>query len=243
MTIFAALLLLPLQTAPPQAATPAPVAGVDAERIAVAGQVARVTNSEALTTAQIDKMLNETFPKVFGGDPDMAALEKEYPGLIKALIAAVGPPLRAQTMRELPKLWERLAGVYARHFTTAELRELLGFYPGPAGTRLIAGVARSMDYSELMTDMMRNDTSVVTAEGMLAGQRAGVRGALQELTSEDRAQLVQFGLSETGRKIWRVTPELRAIVVAWSNEGTAAEEALIEKIAADTVTAFIGEKK
>jgi hypothetical protein len=58
-----------------------------------------------------------------------AAIERDFDAIMTVLVEGMGA--RAS------ELSEPLAGVYARNFTAAELRELIVFYRSPAGQKLV----------------------------------------------------------------------------------------------------------
>ena len=86
-------------------------------------------------------------------------VERDYDAIMPLLIASMDARLN--------EIIDQVAAVYARNFTTEELREVVAFYRGPTGQKFVQKLP------------------LITQESMLIGQRFG-----QSLSAEIRARMV-----------------------------------------------------
>jgi hypothetical protein len=212
-------------------AAPAPVAVIPAETLALARQLAAVTNSEAMTGAQVTRMIREALPPLFASDPDMQALEKEYPGITKRLLEAAEPMLLEEAMRTLPKLWDRLAALYAARLTPAELREVTAFYSGGIKDRMMAAAANgAIDTTGLIKEAMASPEGTISKDSVMSTVTRGAKDVLANMAPADRAALVRFGSTPAGRHYNALAPEAVTIATAWANEPSPETDAKLMKL-------------
>jgi len=226
-------------TAPPITAAPV-AAPVSAEQRKLALELARAMNSEELTRAQISKMLDDTLPKTFAATPQFAAMEKDHPGVTKAVIEAMRPIIVTSTLARLPSLWERLAPIYTRMFSVAELHTLLDFYTSPAGARVIKTMGEGADYSRMLGDMVANNNSVVTSDGVTAGVQSGVAQVIRSATPEDMKAMIALVATSAGKKLPMLNREVQAASIAWGNEPEPELDAQVESAVKDAVVKYLG---
>jgi hypothetical protein len=239
MTMLLAALALTLQAAP-AAVAPAVHTAVDAVRKARGLELARMLNSEELTRAQTEKLLDETLPKLLAADPDFKAMEKEYPGITKAMLDAMRTVVVDEVMQSLPALWDSVSVIYAEELTAADLGEAIAFFRTPAGTRLIENITREADLSEMLKTLIADDEAKVTESALRTEMRASATKTVGKLNTEDRNALVNFGWSPAGVKIRTANKRVMSVVAAWSNETTPEGDARMEKTMTDVVEKFIG---
>lgn len=241
VSLIAALLLAAAAPISVAAQAPASVA-VDAEHEKIAGELTRVLNSEALMRAQIGKMLDDTLPKTFAASPDFAAMEREHPGITKAVIDAMRPIILNGTLSRSPALTARLTPIYARSFTTAELHTLLDFYTSPAGQRVIKAMGEGADFSRLLSDMIAND-GTATTEGLRAGVQSGAAEVIRTATPDDIKTMEALFATSLGAKMRAVSPKVQAESVAWGNEPDPELDAQVESAVKDAITRYLGKPK
>ncbi len=229
MTLILGLMLA--QSALQVSAMPPPLMVQRAEHQALALEIAKLLNSEALMRLQAKKLFTQTYPNTFAATPEIAALEKEHPGAIAAITDALKRVSMENVTASLPDLWARLTPLYARTFTTTELRKLLDFYRSPTGARLINAVARDTDYSSMVqkaindaTTTGRPEASGVTSEGLRASQAGAIRGAVGNASKNDRAVLLEFRRSGLMPKLSSLSREIAATGAAWANERSSADK-------------------
>lgn len=217
-----------------------PVASASPEQQKLGAELARVLNSEELTRAQIRKMLDETLPKTFADTPQFAAMERDYPGITQAVIAAMGPVILDGTLKRLPSLWDRLVPIYTRTFSAAELRTLLDFYTSPAGMRLLKTMGEGADYSRLMGDMLAHGNTTVTTDGLAAGVQTGIAQVVRTSSPEDVKAMVALAATSAGKKLPGVNQQVQAEAAAWGNEEDPKLNAQVQAAVKDAVVKFIG---
>lgn len=214
-------------------------ATADAEHQKLAGELAGVLNSEELMRAQIGKMLDDTLPKTFEASPDFAAMERDHPGVTKAVIEAMRPIMIKSMLTRLPSLSARLTPIYARSFTTAELHTLLDFYTSPAGTHVIKAMGEGSDFSRLVNDMVASKNGTATPEGVHAGVLSGVAEVVRTATPEDMKAMEALAATSAGKKLHAIGAEVQAASLAWGNEPDPELDAQVESAVKDAVIKFI----
>ena len=242
--LMGAAIAMTLAPVAPAATTATPAAALgDAEHIKLANELTGVLNSEALLRAQVSKMLDDTLPKTFAASPDFAALEREHPGVTKAMTDAMRPIILSGTLTRLPTLTARLAPLYAQSFTTAELHVLLDFYTSPTGMRVIKAMGEGADFSRLLGDMVANNSSTVTTEGVRAGIQSGAAEVIRTATPEDIKAMMALAATDTGKKMRELAPKIQAASVAWGSEPDPELDAQLESAVKDAVTKYLGKPK
>lgn len=236
----AALLLAPA-TASAQA-TPAPAPAIDPARKALAYELAQLLSGEAIVMTQVRRVFADALPKGLIADPNIAALEKERPGVVKAMIAAMEPVILRHMKIELPRLWERVTPIYAT-LGESDLREAMAFYRSPTGARVIDIMMAEVDYAPLFRGMAESGDYEVRSEDVNATLMTGASKVSAGLTPEQRAATVAFGASPAGRRIIALTPQVNAAMLTWTNEPSPALDAELEKVAVAALTDFMARPK
>jgi len=233
------LAALALAIAAPQAAPAVPVAALtDPVRKARALELARMLNSKAVTRIQLDKMLGETLPTLLAADPEFKAMETDYPGITKAMIDAMRGIVVEEVMQSLPELWDKIGAVYAEELTVADLDAALAFFRTTAGARLVEGVGREGDLSQLLKTMIADDDATVTEAALHSQVRTSATKAVGKLSTEDRSALINFGWSPAGAKLRTANARIMPIATAWSNQSSPESDAKMEKAMTDVVEKF-----
>jgi len=216
-------------------------AAPDAERSALGRKLAEVLNSEALTLAQADKMLDQTVPGLAASNPEMAFMEREHPGVLKAVADAMRPIIVEGTRKKLPELWKRLGAIFAGGMTADELHAALVFYQSPLGARIIKVMGEDSDFSQMLSERLRNDQSDITEQGLRTGLMKGAAGVINRLPQADILAIARFMRTPAGGKIRELTPQIQAAAVAWGNESDPAIDTQIEQAVTRAVGRFVKE--
>jgi len=237
---MSALLLLAamVQTAPvPIVAPPpaGPVAAPSARALALGRDLAEVLNSEALTRVQLDKMLSESVPQVFAKDPQMAAIEKAYPGAAAALIAALAPVIREVTIAALPGMWRELAPIYAARLSATEIEQLLVFYRSRTGIRLIDAMGRGADYSTALSRVVASGTSDISPADLRSGAAPGIAEVVRSASAEDGAAMVALTRTSAGAKLPAITQAVHERITQLANARDPETEKRIEALTVRTL--------
>lgn len=240
--ILAPLFLIGGALAPVPAAAQTATVTVDPVRRALGHELAVLLNGEERTLAMALRALDEAMGPAMLADPDIAAMEKEYPGLVKACVEAMRPVLIRYTRASLPELWDRLAVLFATEMTEAELRAAIAFYRSPTGAKMLKVMEEQVDYGPLLTDMAKSGNYDVSPEALSRTARAGAQHLYTELSEEQRDEAARFAASPAGRKVVVLVPRVMAIHAEWSNESDPEFEAELEKVLVETVEKFTGMK-
>jgi hypothetical protein len=227
---LAAALLLPAATpalAQTQAA-PSPA------RLALGRQLAQVLNSEAMIERQVATFA-DMFVAMLSSDPDVAALEKEYPGAIQVMTKAALPVVTAATRKSMPQLWDRLAALYAANLDEAELREAIAFYSGPIGMRVIAAINAHADLTPMMRDAVASENGTVSSGAMRETLGKTVAIAVKALAPADRNALAQFNFTPAGSRLNGLKPQVVQIATEWTNAPDPELDAQVEAVVGEAL--------
>jgi hypothetical protein len=116
---LAACLVLTLMSA-----VPAPAQSPDS--VAAAKDLMVVMHSADNFKTIMPQLMAALKPAIVQGRPDV---EKDYDALVPALLGAMNSKLN--------EMIDKIAGIYARKFSAAELNEVANFYRGPTGQKFV----------------------------------------------------------------------------------------------------------
>lgn len=236
-------LALGLTTVPlPAQQAPAPAAAIDPARRALGRELAELLNGEAMTMGMLERTLDETMPVAMLADPNVKALEQAYPGILKAMIAAMKPLLVGEMRAQMPGLWTMLGDLYAENLSDGDLRAALAFYRSPTGARIIDFMSRKTDMSPLIEQMISNGDYSVTEQGLKDSTMTGASKVATALTPNEIAETTRFGLSPEGKRIIALTPQVNKRVAEWSNAPTPELDARLDKAVAAVIEKYTGQK-
>ena len=239
--LFASALAFAL-AAPGQAGAPTPAVAVaiDPARRILGLELAQLLNSDAMSRAQIDHMLSETFPAALAADAAFKELEKDYPGISRATLDAMRPIVTAEVVKGLPTLWNSLGAIYAEEFTEGELNEVLAFFRSPAGGRVIENMAREVTFGAELQAMLASEQNDISETAMRTGLAAGAVKAVRKLSEEDRKAVAAFGWTPAGAKLAATKKRILPVLTAWSNQTSPETDARMEKAMTEVIEKFIG---
>lgn len=181
-------------------------------------QLAATLNSDEVTKIQFDKMFSKTMPDAMRQVPTYQVLEKQYPGIIMAIVDGSRPIIEAETRKEAPQLIDRLGTLYASYMTDDELGNALDFYGSPTGKWVIETVATNSDATAVMqkaiddpdAKMVPDDVTKSTINPALPTLVAGMTPDRLKATSA-------FVATSAGRKIKALQPQVNQISADWAN--------------------------
>lgn len=229
------------EATPPTQLVPAPAATPMQGSLALGVEIATLLNNAESTRRQTTKVFDETMPAVLADDPNVAALEVEFPGITQRMLDAMQSEVETQVVAGLPDLWNRLGTIYAGSLTDAEMRELLIFYRSPTGQWLIDGIVTGADFSKWLGTVMTNPDVEITAGDLRSAVQGGhvQAGLVRTMTAEREADLRKLFATSAGRKVLALNPKLLEVGAAWSNESTPEEDARIDAIVDGVIAEFI----
>ena len=127
---LAACLALTLMSAGPAPAQSSP------DALAAAKELMTAMHSADNFKTMMPALMGALKPAIVQGRPDV---EKDYDALVPVLLGAMNSKLDA--------LIDKVAAIYAKRFSAAELREVTNFYRGPVGQKFVAQLPGIMQES------------------------------------------------------------------------------------------------
>lgn len=224
---FVAAMLLLVPVAHAQQAPPAIVSAAVKQR---ADTLARILNSEALIIgdAKSDAQVIALVEQLFAGNAELAALQKEYPGIGQEMMVAILPILNKSSRDRLPVLWERQSALYAANFTAPELDTLIAFYSSPTGQKMVQLMQAQLKPTNSIAEMAKHPDFKASPSAVLSDVSATVPKILESLDDSDKAalrKLMQSGLLD---KLKALSLSTQKIALDWYDETAPGEEEAIE---------------
>lgn len=206
----------------PAAAREAPVAipAAEANRLE-ADKLARLIYPEMLNRAITAYTIAHIVTPAYHADPGLRSLEKDYPGIIDAMIAAIRPVFAQGRVDALPALWTKTAAVYTSNLSREELQEAIAFYESLDGQRLAAAEREAIASAPPPT---------------LSDQ--GDPGRLSETLADDVHLTRSFDATATERKLATLQPRIDAIIAAWNEVPAPATDARVSAALSKVVASF-----
>lgn len=239
---LAAILLALAPLAVPGMACAQAQTAVSPEHLALGHELAKRNNDEVSAVNQVSAMLVSA-AKIFAENKDLRELEKEYPGAIKKMLDAMAPVIREETLRALPRLWDRLGAIYAANMTEQELRDAIAFYSGPVGVRLRAAMIGNLDMNAMLSEVLADPGKDISEKALGASLGSTAQGAVRALSSADQQALAQFAFTPAGAQIQRLNAQIIKAASDWSNEASPELDAKLEKITEDVVAKILDKEQ
>ncbi len=214
-------------------------------RMPAARELAQLVNATSLVEEQLDALLGNMARQAFATDPSLSALSQEYPGADRAFVEAIRPIMAEELARMMPAYNEATAGFFASNFTQAELGELLTFWRSPAGQALVSSVSGAADYSSMTKEIVDQISTpgadfTISENAITKDKQDAAMAGLGRLSASHRAAVIRFGLTSTGRKLARLSPQRTEIDRQWANRELSAEAmARMEKEVPEALLAFM----
>lgn len=240
MSLLLALLLAAAQPAAAPA-QPAPDAGVSSPAVRPDSMaLTRLVNPEELTIKMLVRSFEDSLRTMVGSNEDYLALEKEYPGVSEAVVAAMLDVMRADAIAELPKMRERYARFYAEHFSPAETAELIRFYSSKTGQRLVAAKLTKLDAKPLTGELLKSPDGQVSKDHIQAMNRAASGSIAEEITPEDLAALKEFSQTPVFRKLTSARGAMEQLEADIANEPDPELDKALEAATERAIAKFMG---
>ena len=220
------LLGLLLAIAPAQAA---PAAGTPAVALAdgATALAAAVLPTETLIAARLPRF-DAMFAEEIAADKELAALEKEHPGLKQAVTQAARDEARVAYARAADLLRADVAQLYRARFTPAEIAIISRFFSTPTGKALVALSAGS---------------SGDTASQFEADRQRRLLATLQQPDDQAKADLGALAATGLLPKMQAVRPEVPAISARRFNDVDSILSAALPARIAATIKTFTETKE
>jgi hypothetical protein len=202
--------------------------------------LAQLLFSRPLVQTQVGGVLDDTLPRSMKSNADFALYEKEYPGLIKTVVAAIKPAMLKAYDEKLPLLWFNMAQLYRDNFTPTEIGQLHSFYASPVGVRFIATVRRNSNMDSTVKAAIAQDgTKEKVAAASNLQRNQAIRLSNTQITPADKLAIFRFENSPVGRKLALFGPKAQKTQLDWDFFFTEANMADFARARGDAVTDFM----
>jgi hypothetical protein len=189
----------------------------------VARQVAATSAEEAITLARlmsprellVDMEVRE-FDKHFvaslRSDPELKAMDDEYPGLLEAMHKASRDLVSQAMARSVDQIHLSVAELIEVSFTPADIVELSDFYRSPVGQKTIRQMAASADAGQLYSQAVEAREFKLTEDQIAAQVHDNARKAVQTFTPEEQTEMMLFMAKPSFGKLARAQPQIQKIL-------------------------------
>ena len=230
--IWAALLLAP---GGPAAAS----AGSAVAEQSLPNQIAHAIAPEGPLRAKVAANYDTGFDRALAADPKAKAAEARHPGVMAAGKDAGRRAALATFDAHLPALYTRVAALFGDNLDYAGQRELLDFLRSPVVAAMRSPKVALVDEAKLDAEV---NAGVKAGKPQVTGEQ--LRGAvdpgyIDRLSPDQRAQLMAFGASPTGRELARLTPALNDLVARWISEVLADQVTAVRTASTGAVHDFL----
>lgn len=171
-------------------------------------------------------------------DEALAALELEYPGILKALWDAVMPEVERQADAKLPHLWEKLAAIYTSELNLAELEAASAFLGSTTGRKMVKMVNEGM-VGPGVAAAMGSEEGTISASDLNSLKVVAATRMANSLSAEEQAEISTFAFSPAGLKLQQVAPQVNATAAEWANRSDPEDEARLDALMEKAMEAFI----
>lgn len=191
-------------------------AAASAQVASEAQEFGRLYLPAAATTAHAEESFRKEASRALDQQPQVAAMEKRYPTLRKALLDAGAQVTRQQYVARVPGMQARVATLASTSMTSDELRDVNAFLRSGTGQAVQAAMRSNTDTGKLAgTAQASGGTPVLTPEQ--AASTIDVAGAVGALTPDQLSDVARFSATAAGRKFQQISPQLLAIMTDETN--------------------------
>lgn len=209
---------LPLALAAPLAPTPAAAAALEASDTARAAQaLAELVHPLELAVATATEGSDRYFVASMIKNADVAALEKEYPGITEAMYRSARPFLIEAERRNAAKTQEMLAALYVRELNAADIATLQTFFTSPTGHKVIREMFNPIAVKHTAEAIAADPEADIKAETLIVGQAQAVGRMVAALTADDEKVAAALLETPAGKKWHALTPKVQAMSVELVN--------------------------
>ena len=186
-------------------------------------QVAQAPASQALVLAEmmsprdmlVDMEVRE-FDKHFvpsmRSNPEMKALDDQYPGLFEAMHKASRGLVAEATGRSAQKIHAAVARLIEASFTSADVAELTDFYRSPVGLKTLRQMAASADAGQVYQQAVNDGDFTLTQDQISVQIQDSARKAAKSFTPTEQTEMMLFMAKPSFGKLAKAQPQIRKIL-------------------------------
>ena len=246
MTMRLSLLALPLALAAPFAFAAAPAAAAVVQA-AEPGQQARalaaLVHPVELAVATATEGSDRYFVQAMLKNADIAALEKQHPGILEIMYKAARPFMIEAERRNAVKAQEMLTALYLKELAAEDLPTLHRFFASPTGQKVIRGMFNPKSIQHTAEAIAADPTGDVKAETLLVGQAQAVGRMAAGLTAEDEKVAAELLKTPTGARWHTLTPKVHAMMLDIVNADHPDLQVQVDAAMEAAATAFMASSK
>ena len=155
--------------------------------------------------------------------PELALVERRYPGMGRAMANAMIPILKARDARLRDIYLPRQVAVLRANLTASEATDVARFYRSDLGRKMLGGVAESFDSKQMLSDAVNSGS--VGAASFKADTNRAVAFTVGKLTDGDLLELEREFKARPGlMKLKPLGAALGELRLAAENEPLTPEE-------------------
>lgn len=173
---------------------------------------------EDFFAADFRRQIEGGIPAQFAAEPEIAGFERECPGAIDSMVAAVGPLAERAAEGFRAGYRADFSELLAAELSAAEAREAAEFYTSGPGQRMMAGRRELRQHANVERSIEAREDGTVDGAALARDQLAAAEASQAALSDQDRAALqAAFETTSWGRTIRRLRPAITALQVRFAN--------------------------
>jgi hypothetical protein len=204
-----------------------------------ATELAQLLFSRELVQTQVGGVLDVNLPKSMKSNTDFAIYEKEYPGLIKAVVASIKPAMLKAYDEKVPLLWFNMSQLYRDNFTPGEISQLHAFYASPVGVRFMATIRRNSNADNSLNAAIANgEVNAKVVATVKAETVNAIRRSNAQISPADKLAIFKFENSPVGRKLAQFGPKAQKTQLDWDFYFTESQIAEFARARTEAISDF-----
>ena len=235
------ILLAAVLAATPLAMVAVPAAAqaqAPAEMRAKAERLAAILNPVDMAVEAAAKGGDTYFVPTMKRDPNMAALESKHPGIVEAMYKALRPTMLEIERVNALETQRKFVDLYMAELTETDLDNLIAFYGGPLGQKLIEGMFNPATVGTILNDGLDNGFAEVESDTISKTRASNALGVAMALGEEAEVAATAFLETPSGKKVLALSPKVQAIAYEVMNSKHPELEARMQADMQATMKAF-----
>lgn len=185
------------------------------------------------TSAIMEQMMRQIREQMVA-DAEMKELERNYPGILSQLLAALRPAMQRMADKTEVQFRRDLGELFKTRLTPQEAKEAAAFFASPAGSRMLRAANENLSMTNSLKDVFQGDGTVTASSFQSDMKKTTERAGVTEEEQREMRRMV------AGR-IWfmqfrSLVPQIQELSIRTMNEpGTPEEDAEFERIARQVI--------
>ncbi len=198
--------------------------------------LATVLTNDGFVAEMFRQSMDVGFDTALRGDPDMAQIEAECPGLIAAMSAAVEPIMWPAHQRDYADYRGQLHALFERELNDGHARGAAEFFASPLGQRFITALSSEISVDATLSELQTGEAAHVSAEALAADNLESASRGIMALEPADRLEITTiFSTNAWASEFARIEPQVAALQLAMANSDYTPEESAAMDAAIDGV--------